>query len=275
MRTTLVAVLSVFLLGGCIATQSSTLIDSRVYQLEQEQFVVKRDIDYLKNSVESKEQALRGDFAVLKAELNALREEVQSLRGELEAAVHLLEKQRNAATDAEKERQEQMTALGRGLIERVAAIEHYLGLEASAPGAAAGEAAADRAESAAEGNLAVERLYEMARQHYEQGNYDAARKGFEELIARFSKSDLADNARFWIGESYFREKWYEKAILEYQKAIDDYPKGNKVPAALLKQGIAFSYIGKTTEARVVLNKLVKQFPGSSDAKVAAQKLAEL
>ncbi|MDY6833036.1 MAG: tol-pal system protein YbgF [Thermodesulfobacteriota bacterium] len=274
MRIILFFILPV-VLGGCIAAQNSTLVDSRVYQLEQEQFVVKRDIDYLKNSVESKEQALRADFAVLKAEFNALREEVQSLRGELEAAVHLLEKQKAAATNAEKERQEQMTALGRSLIERVAAIEHYLGLEAPVPGAAAGEAAADRAESAAEGNLAVERLYEMARQHYEQGNYDAARKGFEDLIARFPKSDLADNARFWIGESYFREKWYEKAILEYQKAIDDYPGGNKVPAALLKQGIAFSFIGKTAEARVVLNKLVKQFPGSSDAKIAEQKLAEL
>ena len=42
-------------------------------------------------------------------------------------------------------------------------------------------------------------------------------KKFKELIERFPKSERADNAQFWIGEIYYREKWYEKAILEYQK----------------------------------------------------------
>jgi TolA-binding protein len=59
-------------------------------------------------------------------------------------------------------------------------------------------------------------------------------------LKRFPKSDNADNAQFWIGEIYYRQKWYETAILEYQKVIENYPKGNKVQASLLKQGFAFS-----------------------------------
>ena len=40
------------------------------------------------------------------------------------------------------------------------------------------------------------------------------------MLKRFPQSDQADNAQFWIGETYYRENWYEKAILEYQKVIE-------------------------------------------------------
>ena len=58
-------------------------------------------------------------------------------------------------------------------------------------------------------------------------------------MEKYPKSNSADNAQFWIGEIYYREKWYEKAILEYQKVIENYPQGNKISAALLKQGLHF------------------------------------
>lgn len=273
MRIIVFFILSAVMLGGCITTQKSALIESRIYNLEQENFVVKRDTDYLKSAIDSKDQALRSDFAVLKADLDSLREELQSLRGELEAARHQLTQKQGEVSNASTEKEEQMIALSKGLLERVTAVERYLGLESSAlsSGNKEAEPAADETEG---GNAVEDRLYETARQSYETGDYEAARKGFEELISKHPKSDLCDNARFWIGESYFREKWYEKAILEYQKVVDKYPKGNKLPAALLKQGIAFQYIGKTTEAKLIFNKLVTQFPGSSDAKVAQQKLTE-
>ena len=95
------------------------------------------------------------------------------------------------------------------------------------------------------------------------------------LIQRFPKSERADNSQFWIGEIYYREKWYEKAILEYQKVIEKYPKGNKVPASLLKQGFAFSNLGDKSNSRLILEELIKKYPNSNEAKIAKDKVKEL
>jgi tol-pal system protein YbgF len=104
---------------------------------------------------------------------------------------------------------------------------------------------------------------------------DAARRDFEKLLTRYPQSELANNAQFWIGESHYRERWFEKAILEYQTVIEKYPDGSKVAAAMLKQGFAFLQLGDEANARLVLGELQRKHPDSSEAKVAAKKLAEL
>jgi TolA-binding protein len=54
--------------------------------------------------------------------------------------------------------------------------------------------------------------------------------------------------------------------------IENYPKGNKVPAALLKQGMAFHNIGDKPNSRHILEELVKKFPKTNEAKIAREKL---
>jgi tol-pal system protein YbgF len=115
-------------------------------------------------------------------------------------------------------------------------------------------------------------IYRLGKQAFDQGDSDAAKKRFQELIERYPKSERADNAQFWIGEIYYREKWYKKAILEYEKVIEKYPKGNKVPAALLKQGLAFENIGDKSNSRIILEDLIKRYPKSNEAKIAREKL---
>jgi TolA-binding protein len=63
--------------------------------------------------------------------------------------------------------------------------------------------------------------------------------------------------------------------LEYQKVIEKYPSGNKIPAALLKQGLSFLNIGETNNARLVLKELVAKHPGTNEAAIAKQKLESL
>ena len=78
-----------------------------------------------------------------------------------------------------------------------------------------------------------------------------------------------------IHEIYYREKWFEKAILEYQKLIEKYPKCKKAPAALLKQGLAFQKIGDNASSRLILEELVNKYSKSSEAKIALEKLNEI
>ena len=57
--------------------------------------------------------------------------------------------------------------------------------------------------------------------------------------------------------------------------MKNYPKGNKVPAALLKQGLAFSQLKDASNARLVLSELVKKYPDSNEAAIARKKLKRL
>jgi len=107
---------------------------------------------------------------------------------------------------------------------------------------------------------------------YDQKDYKSAKDGFDFYIKKYPKSDNTDNAQFWIGEIYYTRKWYEKAILEYQKVIENYKGGNKVPAAYLKQGLSFLNLGEKESADMILNELIKKFPDSKEAGLAKKKV---
>ncbi|MBW2707883.1 MAG: tetratricopeptide repeat protein, partial [Deltaproteobacteria bacterium] len=81
-----------------------------------------------------------------------------------------------------------------------------------------------------------------------------------------------DNAAFWIGESYMVMKQYEQAILAFKKVMKKYPRGNKVPNALLKQALAFYKLNDKTSAKLLLKKLIKKYPKSNEATIARNKL---
>jgi tol-pal system protein YbgF len=100
----------------------------------------------------------------------------------------------------------------------------------------------------------------------------AARESFSALMQTYPKSPLVSDAQFYIAESYFSEKWYEKAILEYQVVIAKYTKSSKRPAALYKQALSFEKIGDTANAKARFSSLVSQYPASPEAKLARRKL---
>lgn len=117
--------------------------------------------------------------------------------------------------------------------------------------------------------------FDRALQSFQQGQYEAARKDFQDFIAKYPSSDAAPTAVFWTGESYYAEKRYRDAISAYQQILDRYPKASRVPYALLKQGNAFEQLGNPTAARILYEKLLDQYPNSPQAQVAGKKLKEL
>ena len=70
-------------------------------------------------------------------------------------------------------------------------------------------------------------------------------------------------------------KQYEQAILSYQQVIKTYPKGNKVPAAMLRQAAAFQELKDKTSTRLLLQKIIKTYPTSSEAAIAKKRLDAL
>jgi tol-pal system protein YbgF len=120
----------------------------------------------------------------------------------------------------------------------------------------------------------VQEDYRGAWQALNGQQYDKAIQQFRTFQRKNPASELADDAQFWIGESYFTRRDYNRAILEYNDVLK-YRKGDKVPAALLRQSQAFVEIGDKTDARLILQKLINDHPNSRQAKEAREKLQSL
>jgi len=120
-----------------------------------------------------------------------------------------------------------------------------------------------------------ESLYAVAYQTFKDGHYDKSRTEFKNFLAAYPNTEYAGNAQFWIGECYFFEKNYEQAILEYEKVAKNYPKGDKFPYALLKQGLSFLNLKDKTSAKLILQQVIKDFPNTNQARIARVKLQEI
>jgi tol-pal system protein YbgF len=105
--------------------------------------------------------------------------------------------------------------------------------------------------------------------------YPKARMLLNQFILKNQTHELADDAQFWIGESYFAEKNFERAILAFNKVQVDYANGDKAPDALLKEALAFLSLGDKASARELMGRVVKKYPGSSAAAAAAKRLKSL
>ncbi len=127
----------------------------------------------------------------------------------------------------------------------------------------------------AKGSETDQQLYQRATHTFDAKQFADARTLYGELINRFPKSEFADNARYWIAESYYVEKDFASAILEFDKVAHDYPQGDKVPAALLKQGFAFLEIGEKDGGIATLQDLIKRYPKSDEAKKAKERLSKV
>ncbi|GAC1467021.1 MAG: tol-pal system protein YbgF [Desulfuromonadaceae bacterium] len=118
-------------------------------------------------------------------------------------------------------------------------------------------------------------LYLKGLDSLKAGDVVTARDQFTKFLDQNPKHELAANAQYWIGETYYSEKNYESAILAYQEVIKNYPGKEKVVAAMLKQAMSFNAIKDSKSAKFVLKKLIEGFPKSEEAKKAKVMLKEI
>ncbi len=144
---------------------------------------------------------------------------------------------------------------------------------APAPAAAA-SADSGRAQPVEEGSTELA-IYDAARGDFARGNYALARDGFDELLRRFPRSSLADNAAYWLAESFYAEAKYLQALERYEEILIAYPEGDVRPAALLKTGYCRLELGFPDEAARSFERVTLLFPESNEAAIAQHKLSSI
>lgn len=117
--------------------------------------------------------------------------------------------------------------------------------------------------------------YNLAYNDYLDGRYELAIAGFQRFLSDFPNTSLAASAQYWVGESYYSLKDYAKAIQAFESVVNDHPRSDKVAPALFKLGVIAAETGDVRKARTYLKRVIEEFSGSNEAKLAKNKLAEI
>jgi outer membrane protein assembly factor BamD len=123
-------------------------------------------------------------------------------------------------------------------------------------------------------------LYSNGERDLDRARYEAARDAFRKIVERHPDSNLVPQARFLVGETYYRDKEYEKAAKEFEAFMNLYP-GHAI-ADLAQYRLAQSFYddrpslerdqAATAKAMAEFQKLIKQYPESRYAPDAIVKI---
>jgi len=178
-----------------------------------------------------------------------LQNEVSVLRGRIEVLEN--------ANDTLRKQQRDLFA---DLDKRLSAGSAGTGAPAAGAPAAAG---ADQA------------AYNQAFELLKAGKYDNAITAFSQFLSSWPQSSMADNAQYWLGESYYVTRDFQNAAAAFQAVLDRWPDSRKAPDALLKLGYTQAELKHTAQARATLTSVSTRFPGSDAANLAAARLLQL
>lgn len=138
-------------------------------------------------------------------------------------------------------------------------------------------------------SLGPQDVYQAAYIDYSKGSYQLAIAGFREFLRRYPDNALAGNAQYWIGEADLglaREyanaghtdratQALEQAVQEFRKVVANYPRGDKAPTALYKEGLALIDLKQPAAAQSRLQYLVDTFPQAPETPLAKEQLLNL
>lgn len=108
-----------------------------------------------------------------------------------------------------------------------------------------------------------------------RGRHTDARRAFEAVFATDSVGDLADNALFWIGETWFAAGNYTNAMRYYTRVVTEFSDQNKAPDALFKIALTHEKTGDLALARKTLEQVIERYPYSSTASTAKAELQRI
>jgi len=267
-------VLLIFL-TGC-ATQGSLdnvrrdvdAVKTRLFTIERDTAGVRTD---LKDGIGSVEKSVKADvFSVRKmsadiqATIDSTKGEMQSLNGRLDDMLPAIKKPTEDLKRYREDADRRIFALEDRVLKQQATIDEL--------SKKLGDAMKVKP---VETPLTPDAFYMKGLETFKAGDMPSSRELFTKFLEQNPQHDLAANAHYWIGETYYSEKSYESAILAYQEVIKNFPGKEKVAAAMLKQAMTFSEINDTKSAKYVLKKLAEGFPKSVEGKKARELLKEI
>lgn len=199
-----------------------------------------------------------------------LEAEVRQMRGELEMQRHQLEQ-------FQRDRAESGSAISPpvGVATPPTTAAPMLSPKTAAPEPAVSQSPAIAVPSASAATRTERGDFDAALGEFREGRYADAITGFQRFLSDYPASNLASDAQYWMGESHYLNRDFETAKETFINFGLRYPQSDRLPDALLKLGYLYGEQGDTSQAREVLQKLIKVYPDTEAARLAARRLQSL
>jgi tol-pal system protein YbgF len=225
------------------------------------------------------EEVMKGQALVeMSQRVDQLERELRELRGEADALAQanaaLKKQQLDIAADLEQ-RLAAIEARERAAADAAAKLAATLP-PAESPVTPAVGAPGDPAPVGADSDgKSPELRYGEAFDALKAGKYPDAIAGMQEFLAKHPNHPLADNAQYWLGQTYYVTRDYERAIAAFAAVGVRPTDPSKTPDALLKKGLSEIELKRPDAARATLADLVNRFPNSEAARTARERLKSL
>lgn len=130
----------------------------------------------------------------------------------------------------------------------------------------------------ASGAVTPEAQYQLATNLLRDSKWAQAEAAFAGFVDQHPTHQLAGNAAYWLGETYFARDDYDRAAKAFARAYQQYPKSDKASANLLKMARSLAALNRTADACASLKKLRDDFPNppgtiAREAQAEQKKLA--
>jgi tol-pal system protein YbgF len=102
--------------------------------------------------------------------------------------------------------------------------------------------------------------------------YDASIVALQAFVNDFRQGALLGNAHYWLGEVYMVQGDASLAAESFEIVIGEFPEHRKIPDALYKAGVAYQNVGNTVKANQMLQRVLKEYPDSSAARLAHERV---
>ena len=117
-------------------------------------------------------------------------------------------------------------------------------------------------------------LYDEGYTLFHEQRYADAEARFSRYVELHPRTDLTDNALFWVGECRYARGDFGAALEAFSGTVERYPDGNKVSDALLKAGKCLEFLGDSQQARRTYREVAERYPGTAAAAQARERLDE-
>jgi tol-pal system protein YbgF len=270
-------ILSVSLLLSSCVTQQDLQMQRDLLEMKRRLADAERALEEIKadttGGVRAHVETLARNQADFQAELDGVRVDLQSIQGgagdqnrfndELRQELTLLRDELSLQIADHNQRLAKLEGQAEAIPETV---------EAKAPPVPAPSDPKVEASPTPTGESAPE-LYDRALKTIrEDQKFAEGRELMESFLKRYPQDNLAVNAAYWVGETYYAEKSFEQAILKFEDIIQKHGDHPKAASAMLKQALAFDATGDKETGKLLLQRVIETFPLSDEAKKAKEKL---
>ena len=108
-----------------------------------------------------------------------------------------------------------------------------------------------------------------------EGRYAEAAEAFNRFLVNYPGSSYADNASYWLGETYYVTRDFDQALATFNGLVVQYPNSPKAADSRLKTGYIYYEKKDWKQARQSLQAVVSEYPGSTAARLAGDRLKKM